>query len=111
MPYDPRHVSKGGNRTTKPKDLKAKKKGQYRVVDTFDGTDCIILNTSDREKAIAKVNEYQGKQMTRCYAYDIGALPPRGSAEPQSHRAAALFCPAGIPHARAVERQTPDFPA
>lgn len=70
-PYDPRHESEGGNRTTSKSDLKAAK-GQYRVVlvDTFDGSDCVVLNTKNRNKAIAKVDEYQGRQMIRCYAYD-----------------------------------------
>ena len=70
MPYDPRHVSKGGNRTTTRADLKAPK-GKYRVVlvDTFDGGDCILLTTKDKKKAI-RLADKKGGQMTKVYVYN-----------------------------------------
>lgn len=70
MPYDPRHISQGGNRTTTQKDLIAPP-GKYRVVlvDTFDGGDCILSTTSDKQKAI-KLADEKGGQMTKVYVYD-----------------------------------------
>tara|TARA_B100000614_G_scaffold262909_1_gene300467 strand:+ start:55117 stop:55365 length:249 start_codon:yes stop_codon:yes gene_type:complete len=70
MPYDPRHESEGGNRTTTSEDLKASK-DQYRVVlvDTFDGSDCVIGNYDDKNEAIEIANK-KGGEMTRVYVYD-----------------------------------------
>ena len=70
MPYDPRHVSEGGNRTTTRKSLKAPK-GKYRVVlvDTFDGGDCILLTTKFKQKALNLAND-KGGSMTIVYVYD-----------------------------------------
>ena len=72
MPYDPRHESEGGNRTTTRNDLKAPK-GKYRVVlvDTFDGGDCILGHRKHLDKAIELADEHgKGKQMTKVYVYD-----------------------------------------
>lgn len=72
MPFDPRRVSKGGNRTTTRNDLKAPK-GKYRVVlvDTFDGGDCILGNRKSKEKAIELAKKHgDGKQMTLVHVYD-----------------------------------------
>lgn len=70
MPYDPRHVSEGGNRVTTNEDLKAPT-GKYRVilVDTFDGGDCIIGDYDDKNEAI-KVASDKGGQMTKVYVYN-----------------------------------------
>ncbi len=70
MPYDPRHVSKGGNRTTTTAGLKAPK-GKYRVVlvDTFDGGDCILLTTKFKKKALDLARK-KGGTMTIVYVYD-----------------------------------------
>ena len=70
MPYDPRHISEGGNRTTTRADLKAPK-GKYRVVlvDTFDGGDCILLTTKSKQKALDLANK-NGGTMTIVYVYD-----------------------------------------
>ena len=70
MPYDPRHVSEGGNRTTTRSDLKAPK-GKYRVVsvDTFDGGDCILLTTKFKQKALDLARS-EGGTMCIVYVYD-----------------------------------------
>lgn len=70
MPYDPRHESEGGNRTTTREDLKAPK-GKFRVilVDTFDGGDCIIGDYKNKKKAF-DIAEEKGGTMTIVYVYD-----------------------------------------
>lgn len=69
-PYDPRHVSKGGNRTTRAKDLVAPK-AKFKVVgvDTFDGGDWVDLITTDKKKAIKRAQEIGGT-MQKAYVYD-----------------------------------------
>ena len=70
MPYDPRHHSEGGNRSTTNDDLQALT-GEYRVVlvDTFDGSDCVIGNYKDLDEA-TKIADKKGGQMTIVYVYD-----------------------------------------
>lgn len=70
MPYDPRHIDEGGNRTTTARDLKAPK-GKFKVigVDTFDGGDWVVGIFSDKNKAIEKANS-QGGIMSITYIYD-----------------------------------------
>lgn len=70
MPYDPRHESEGGNRTTTTKDLKAPK-GKFRVigVDTFDGGDYIAGDFKKKQDAI-DLAQKSGGTMNIYYVYD-----------------------------------------
>lgn len=70
MPYDPRHESEGGNRSTANKDLKAPK-GKFRVVcvDTFDGGDYIKGDYKDKQKAFDAALGSSGT-MAISYVYD-----------------------------------------
>jgi hypothetical protein len=67
VPYNPEHVSKGGNRSTVNKDLKAPV-GKYRVVsvDTFDGGDYVVGDYKDKKEAFKVAGEKSG---TMCIAY------------------------------------------
>lgn len=70
MPYDPRHESEGGNRTTTRKDLIApKRKFRVILVDTFEGGDCVVGDFSSRKRAIETANQ-KGGQMTKVYVYN-----------------------------------------
>ncbi len=70
MPYDPRHISQGGHRTTTRQDLIAPK-GKYNVVlvDTFDGGDAIVLTTKSKKKALEEARR-RGGTMLIAYVYD-----------------------------------------
>ena len=72
MPYDPRPVSEGGNRSfgNNLGGLIAPK-GKFRIigVDTFDGGDWIVGEYDTLEEAINIANK-KGGTMTMMYVYD-----------------------------------------
>lgn len=71
MPYDPRPVSKGGNRGAGELFLLRAPEGKFRVVgvDTFDGGDWVQGDFDTRDEALAVAKE-KGGEMTRMYVYD-----------------------------------------
>jgi len=71
MPYDPRPISKGGNRAAGEEfELKAPK-GKFRVVsvDTFDGSDLNHGDEKTLEKAIEIARQHSG-EMLKAYVYN-----------------------------------------
>lgn len=71
MPYDPRPVSKGGNRGAGETFQLKSDKGKFRVVgvDTFDGGDWVVGDYDTKEEALA-IARAKGGQMTMMYVYD-----------------------------------------
>ena len=71
MPYDPRPVSKGGNRGIDESFSRRAPKGKFRVigVDTFDGGDWHDGDFDTKEAALARASA-KGAEMTRMYVYD-----------------------------------------
>lgn len=71
MPYDPRPVSKGGNRGIDEQFSRSAPAGKYRVigVDTFDGTDWREGDFETKDAALAHAQS-KGDQMTKMYVYD-----------------------------------------
>ena len=73
MPYDPRPVSKGGNRGIDEEFSRKAPPGKFRVigVDTFDGGDWKEgdLDTLELAQAFIK-KETEGKQMLKMHIYD-----------------------------------------
>jgi hypothetical protein len=73
MPYDPRPVSKGGNRGIDELFSRNAKKGKFRVigVDTFDGGDWLEGEFKSLEEAKKHIAEKtKGQQMLKMYIYD-----------------------------------------
>lgn len=71
MPYDPRPVSKGGNKGIDELFSRKARKGFFRVisVDTFDGSDCSHGNHKRIERAITLAKAHSGT-MRKCYVYN-----------------------------------------
>ena len=71
MPYDPRPVSKGGNRGIDESFSRNAPKGKFRVigVDTFDGGDWLQDDCDTLEVAL-KVAKDNGGEMTVMHVYD-----------------------------------------
>lgn len=71
MPYDPRPVSRGGNRGIDEEFSRSAPPGKFRVigVDTFDGTDWVYGDFNTKEKAIEFADE-KGDDMLKTHVYD-----------------------------------------
>lgn len=71
MPYDPRPISKGGNRGMGETFTHVPPKGKFRVigVDTFDGGDWVVGDYDTKEAALA-IAYAKGGQMTKMHVYD-----------------------------------------
>ena len=73
MPYDPRPITKGGNRSIDIEFSRKPPKGKFRIigVDTFDGTDWhdkdVDTLQEARDYCTEKVN---GRQMLKYHVYD-----------------------------------------
>lgn len=73
MPYDPRPVSRGGNRGIDERFSRNAPKGMFRVigVDTFDGSDWVQGDFPTKLAALAEARA-KGGQMTKMHVYDDG---------------------------------------
>lgn len=71
MPFDPRPVSKGGNRGIDERFSRNAPRGKYRVigVDTFDGGDW-HQGDFDTKDAALKCAHDKGGPMTKMHVYD-----------------------------------------
>ena len=71
MPYDPRPVSKGGNRGMGELFSRAAPEGKYRVVcvDTFDGGDWVQGDFDTKKAALACAKD-KGGEMLKAHVYD-----------------------------------------
>ena len=72
MPYDPRSVSKGGNRGVDEVFSRSAPKGKYRIicVDTFDGGDWVHDDVDTLQEAQDYIKEKSGAQMLKVHVYD-----------------------------------------
>jgi len=73
MPYDPRPVSKGGNRGIDDEFSRQAPEGKFRVVgvDTFDGTDWVDGDYETLDLAKTRIQEKtKGESMLKYYIYD-----------------------------------------
>lgn len=71
MPYDPRPVSKGGNRRIDEEFSRRAPPGMYRVVcvDTFDGSDWVHGDYNTERDALDAARR-KGGEMLRTHVYD-----------------------------------------
>lgn len=71
MPYDPRPINEGGNRSIDVLFSRLAPKGKFRVigVDTFDGTDWNEGDFDCAESAFEHASAKSG-EMLRMYVYD-----------------------------------------
>ena len=71
MPYDPRPVSKGGNRGIDERFSRRAPRDKFRVVgvDTFDGGDWLEGDFPTLKKAKKRASE-KGGQMTKMHIYN-----------------------------------------
>jgi len=73
MPYDPRPVSKGGNRGIDEKFSRVAPNGKFRIVgvDMFDGGDWLEGDVDTLEKARKHADDKtKGEQMLKMHVYD-----------------------------------------
>ena len=70
MPYDPRPVSKGGNRGIDERFSRQAPAGKFRVVmvDTFDGMDSVVGDYTLR--GAQRIAKKKGGEMTKIYIYN-----------------------------------------